>query len=247
MRTRNFRRRQTRRTKHHCPETLPEGQEITTDQETTPPLTSGSERNNVNGSSSSPDESPSSSRKKPRMDDGLTPATKDESTERILEPEGEQDMEEVEEKRVMFLTQYLCISLWRALESYEIWDSRIVAAFVQGPRAFTQAVTELAKRVHRRMENVQVEAFAKTYLTRLRPTGLYSSCAEILKKTRIPSLLRSLKRKKFEAEEEETNGDVNTEEDDQLFVLGKGKYKHCYRMDEPRLIFINGPQKDVTF
>lgn len=256
MRTRRVRNRQSQRQKHCFPETLPEGQEMSTEPETTPPQVhsrthlllhsfpqpSGSELNNVSGGSPSSGESPSSSRKKPRIDEGLVPATEEGS------PDLESESEQQQERRVLFLSQYLCISLWRALESCEIWDSRLVSAFVQGPRTFAHAVSTLVKDIHRRIGNTQPDVFVKSYLSKIRPRGLYSSCAKILQKTRIPTLVRSLKRKKVEEEEKMPSmEDVDMQDNVELSVLGEGRYKYCFIMDEPRLIFLNGPEKDANF
>lgn len=171
------------------------------------------------------------------MDEKYLPATTSGSTAPESEPEGD-------EKRVMFLSQYLCISLWRALQTYEIWDSRLVTAFVKGPQTFTQGVTQLAKTVHRKLEDIQPEALVESYLSKLRPSGLYSSCAKILQKTKLPTLVKSLKRKKVEIEDKQEQDD---DDDSELLAVNDGQYKYRFVMDQPRLIVINGPHKDDEF
>eukprot|EP00210_Caulerpa_lentillifera_P009485 g9045.t1 len=242
MRTQKARGRHRRKATRRNSTTLPEAHDASlpaTVKEITPPQDSGIDINDVSNGSQCSGESPSSSRKKPRMEEEeeeLSTVNKD------VSPETESGTDD-EEKRVMFLSQYLCISLWRALQSCEIWDSQLVTAFAEGPRAFSQKVSEFAKRVHQKMvEGVQPEAFVKSYLPRIRPTGLYSSCAKILQRAKVQSLVPSLKRKKTEEVEVDESNDYAD-----LLAASKGQYKYRFVMEKPRLIVINGPQKEDDF
>ena len=205
----------------------------------------GSEVNNEGGGSPSSNESPSPIRtKKPRRVtiNEITEereATATVTTETIhAPPEGDNGEEE---RVVYYYTQYLCLSLWRAVENCQVWDYRLIKAFCQGPRSFAEKVSGIARQLGRRFSNKEHSAtpedVTRSYLEKFPKTGLFNCCARIWQGYVRSYLIgtRSLKRKKPEKESEsETERDRFS-----VFMEGEGpskKYKHRFLMDPPRII-----------
>jgi len=197
----------------------------------------GSEVNN----DSPPNDSPpaTSTRKKPRH-------STCEITEEVEAPtEGTvQEVEEVEERKVYYFSQYLSLRLWRAVENFEVWDSTLVRAFAKGPRCFADRVNGAARGLRRRLtgsgrtdvRDVDAEVVTQSVLNRLRPRGLYDVCARIFRRKRKANAVqnvRPLKRKKPDSEAE---GSSTFDED-------STKFKHRFLMAPPRLIVLSGPDK----
>lgn len=136
-----------------------------------------------------------------------------------------------EERVVNFYSQYLALTWWRAVENYEVWDHRLVKAFIKGPRAFAAKVHDVASLLGQRLRGkreINPEAVSQSYLERFRPRGLYEICARIFQQRAIRNE-RPLKRKQPEAETEI--------EKFSLFAEGPSKkFKHRFLMAQPRLI-----------
>ena len=207
----------------------------------------GSEVNNEGGGSPSSNECPSPIRtKKPRRVtiNEITEereATATVTTETIhAPPEGDSGEEE---RVVYYYTQYLCLSLWRAVENCQVWDYRLVRAFCQGPRSFAEKVNEIAQQLGRRFRSngehdVTPEDVTRSYLRMFPVTGLFNCCARLwqryVKFHRHGA--RSLKRKK---PERESDSDAAEHDRFSVFMEGEGpskKYKHRFLMDPPRII-----------
>lgn len=196
---------------------------------------SESDMNNDGGSPLPNEGSPSVTRKKPRRGEceitvAETPPPKESPTTPV-------DSVEEEERVVNYFSQYLCLEMWRAVENCDVWDHRLVKAFLEGPRVFTNRIHSMVLHLRKTwkggsVNEIQPENVARSYLESLRPKGLYNCFARIFKKRQIASVpSRPLKRKKLDSQPESQRFS--------MFVDGEGpakKYKNRFLMSQPRLI-----------
>jgi len=132
---------------------------------------------------------------------------------------------------VYYFTEYMCLSLWRAIERYEIWDYGLIKAFRQGPSIFAEKVNRLATSLQYKLKGssdtrgVPAEDAALSFVDSLCPKGLLDSCARILRLKTNTAPQNTLKRKTAELEE----SDLQSSMDDSR------RFKHRFYMEKPRL------------